>query len=184
MYDIIYEYTVGEFVTNFEYSGVEVFDVPDTPVVSYNAVTNVLACSGCNQGTVQWFQQGEPIDPPSTNNWEPVDNAFYHVEVTNDNGCSIESEELYVDILVVNVEKLETNIAKAYPNPSNNFVQVKSASTVFSYELFNNLGLGVRKENVNSDEFIIDVSILPSGIYHLKILTRAGWSHIKIQVMT
>lgn len=181
MYDISYEYAVGEFATTYEIAGIEVFDVPEIPTLSYNTDTNVLTCTGCEQGDVQWFQEGEPIVPPTLNNWEPVDNAFYHVEVTNGNGCSAESEELYV--LVVGIDELEANIAKAYPNPSNEMVQVESVSTVFNFELYDNLGQQVHQETVNNDQFRIDVTLLPNGVYHLRMLTRSGWNHLKIQVL-
>lgn len=58
-----------------------------------------------------------------------------------------------------------------YPNPTNNLVNFNLKENTGSVSLFNSLGQEVLSKQVNSKEFILDVSNLPNGIYIVKLNT-------------
>jgi hypothetical protein len=85
----------------------------------------------------------------------------------------------------VGLEKLKIleNELSIYPSPANDFIQVQSQNSssidqIVSYELFNNLGINVRKEVFGKDQSqsrTISVGGIPAGSYYLKLQTKEGF---------
>ena len=70
-----------------------------------------------------------------------------------------------------------------YPNPSTGVFHVKTLSGIkpsseMSWEISNTHGAGIAKGNNSSDDFTIDLSTYPKGIYYLKI-TQRGWQTVE-----
>jgi Secretion system C-terminal sorting domain len=61
-----------------------------------------------------------------------------------------------------------------YPNPSQSIVNIKSAHTIESVELYDVQGRILEKRFENSDTVIIDLSNRDNGIYFLKITSEKG----------
>ncbi|NQX91630.1 MAG: hypothetical protein HRT74_05815 [Flavobacteriales bacterium] len=122
-YSVTYQYEVGEFTSEYIIEDISVFEIPDIPVISFEDGTNTLSCTNCS-GSLQWYQDGEPIDVDTPVSWVPTDNAFYSLEVTNDNGCSEISEEIYV--LITSIDEAEFSYSQLFPNPADGHVQLTS----------------------------------------------------------
>ena len=80
------------------------------------------------------------------------------------------------------VDNTRINIS-VYPNPSTGVFHVKTlsgtkASSEMSWEISNTHGAGIAKGNNSSDDFTIDISTYPKGIYYLKI-TQRGWQTVE-----
>lgn len=81
---------------------------------------------------------------------------------------------------VPTVKGLEQMIV--YPNPSNDFVTLKSPQTIDRVELFDLSGRTVYSSNIQSVETRIDVSGLNQGIYILQATVNDKALHYKINV--
>lgn len=69
-----------------------------------------------------------------------------------------------------------------YPNPANNFVNIKSEATIKQIVLVNALGQQVLYKTTNAKELKLDVQNLASGVYVANILTEKGIVSKKILV--
>ena len=67
-----------------------------------------------------------------------------------------------------------------YPNPSQSLVNIKSAHTIESVELYDVQGRILEKRFENSDTVTIDLSSRDNGIYFLKITSEKGSSVEKV----
>ena len=66
-------------------------------------------------------------------------------------------------------------MVQVYPNPAVDNVRINSVGTNLQQVLvFDLKGRNMISENVNSNEFNLSVSDLPSGIYILKVKTGEG----------
>jgi PKD repeat protein len=76
----------------------------------------------------------------------------------------------------------ENNDVLIYPNPASRLftIKVTGKNILKSYELFNNVGNCVKKENCNGSENHVDISTLPSGVYLVKVLTQDKLVNTKI----
>ena len=66
-----------------------------------------------------------------------------------------------------------------YPNPSNQYLNVKSQTNIVKIEWYNLDGKKVKSMNVNSNEFQTDISELSSGMYFVKITSENGTKTLK-----
>ncbi len=90
--------------------------------------------------------------------------------------CNL-NEEITAEVTVTeaagigDIESININI---YPNPANNFVNIKAENTISNIRIYNYLGQQVIQVNKNTNIAKIDVSSLNSGVYILKIDTKEG----------
>lgn len=83
-------------------------------------------------------------------------------------GCSTEVNN-YLATLSNNSFLFNDSKVIVFPNPSNSFIQIKSASTVDKLTVFDSLGKVVPLQTQNNNE--INVENLANGIYFIEILT-------------
>ncbi len=69
-----------------------------------------------------------------------------------------------------------------YPNPANNYITVKCTHNISDYTIINYVGQIVLQENVDSDNFNIDVRSLTTGMYFIQLNTENGVVTEKISV--
>ncbi len=98
--------------------------------------------------------------------------------MTGDDACTFfnfgEAHDYTVNITgEVSISKIEENI-NIYPNPANSFVNIKAETEITNIKIFNYLGQQVIYVNKNTNITQIDVSNLNSGVYFMKIKTKAG----------
>lgn len=71
--------------------------------------------------------------------------------------------------------KIELELSsKIYPNPTNGYVKIECTSSISEIILSNSEGkILLRKSNINSSDFLIDISNTTSGIYQLHLISGA-----------
>ncbi len=111
--------------------------------------------------------------------WKPVnDNSIIRLNTTDSNNCSI---VLYKTVNISNVVgvKLDKDNSELQiiPNPSDEFIYIKSKSNVSTYKIYDQTGRLIL-DNVYSPG-MIDVSILSPGIYILKVELEGNRYHFE-----
>jgi GH35 family endo-1,4-beta-xylanase len=79
----------------------------------------------------------------------------------------------------VGIQKLENSLAKVFPNPANNEINVVCPSSSFSVEMYNSIGVKVYSDYSDSESLKIAVQNLNRGIYFIKL--TAGAESIPVQ---
>lgn len=120
----------------------------------------------------QWYYEGVPLPNGTGQTFDPTQNGNYWVVVTNEFGCSSQSEPLFVDVTSVNELSNELSFMLS-PNPASNLVQVQfdqwSAGTV-AFDIYDSVGRKVWSlETVVSSNGLVSLDIqgLSSGNFIL-----------------
>ena len=71
------------------------------------------------------------------------------------------------------------NNLQLFPNPTNGNVNISSATTIQSIEIYNVLGAKVYGQKINSKRSNVDISSLNSGVYLFRIKNTDGSSVVK-----
>jgi len=79
----------------------------------------------------------------------------------------------YGTILSVGENTLKNEI-DVYPNPFNNLINIKSPREISDVKVFNTIGQALYQESFNSNNINIDLSILKTGVYYLKLTLKDG----------
>jgi hypothetical protein len=124
----------------------------------------------------QWYFNNVPIKGATGSSHIAAHAGFYYVVVTKDL-CSSMPSNLIVLTTVVSASDLQNNLSfEVYPNPNSgkfNIRFVKSETTKFDIEIFNNTGVLItRRQNeiVNGVyENNIDLESIAPGVYLVKI---------------
>jgi hypothetical protein len=100
IYEVSYSIAIGNALADTSFS-IEVFSLPDLPLLSYNSSTHEVECSNCAPNTSQWFLDDQLIldGNESILNAEIdgiTQNGYYTLIATNNNGCSSKSDSLLV----------------------------------------------------------------------------------------
>jgi len=75
----------------------------------------------------------------------------------------------------VSVQEQRLNSVNIYPNPTNDFIQIKSESLIENIVFYNGLGQTVKTFKINNlSNAIVDVANFDKGVYFLKISTNKG----------
>jgi hypothetical protein len=123
-----------------------------------------------------------------------ADFIFVQMTVTNTNGhvCSVEDTFRFVNVgsamfpsfawrnvnfpgnfgtfsTVLSTSDFESNSFSFYPNPAKDIVNFSSKNNIENITLYNVLSQEVLTKQVNSNEFKLDLSNLPSGTYIAKL---------------
>ncbi|MBC7864651.1 MAG: T9SS type A sorting domain-containing protein [Bacteroidia bacterium] len=88
------------------------------------------------------------------------------------------------DTAVVIINSLTTSVMDlvndqllvVYPNPTNNYINIKSETSIGTLTIYNSTGQIISREKVAGTQHLVDLSAQPAGIYFLQIQSK----HIKI----
>ncbi len=73
------------------------------------------------------------------------------------------------------------NKTEIFPNPAENFVNIKSKLPVKSIELYDNSGRRIKSPtSINQSQTKLNLEEIPSGIYYIRIQTEMGWEIQKL----
>ncbi|TNE52701.1 MAG: T9SS type A sorting domain-containing protein [Bacteroidetes bacterium] len=118
--------------------------------------------------TYQWYRNGVIISGAILNIFEPSEDGIYFVEVTNEFGCSNFSENFQIG--VSGFEEFERIQVKIYPSPTNGLIHLEVKDLVKGEaKVFDMLGQQILQEEFLSDKMIIDLSMMPSGVYSILV---------------
>lgn len=145
------------------------------PVLSANGSTicaneiGTLTVNGANSYTWSTGETGASVGA------SPSVTTVYSVQGTDNNGCiGSNSVTLYVDVCAAISELADwKNDMRIYPNPVNEILNVKfdrpNNDIVLVFNAYGQEIIAVRMENSRAQ---IDVSILPKGIFYIKVGTK------------
>jgi hypothetical protein len=136
----------------------------------------------------QWdFGDGSPFSTDLTPS-HVYASGNYLVTLTVFNGCGQYSVSLliHVDTVTGIAEVINRNGAiSLYPNPARNQVIIENKTGLPAQQLMviDALGRMVYKKLNPNDKQVLDVSGFASGLYTVRLLTKAGWSTGKVEVV-
>lgn len=107
-----------------------------------------------------------------------LDAGTYTIVVIDENGCERQSIEIQVDLIENNAENSALEEISIYPNPVNQFVQVKiSTPGLYSVKLYEtSTGRMVLKESFEGQQSTIDLTKFTKGSYFLEVENEKGFS--------
>lgn len=127
------------------------------------------------------------IDGGLNEYFDAVANGDYYYKVTAYNSAC-ESDPAttsdntdYVLITVATVAENSIN-AKIYPNPTKGNLKIE-AEALNSVSVYNLVGQKVLEDNINADEYVINMKEFGCGIYMVKIQTVSGTTTQKVTVI-
>lgn len=138
------------------------FPSPVKPIISF---VDPLAQIPAVYKYYQWYRNGVII--PGALNFKRTitTNGKYHVEVTDENGCTTLSDTLFVNKPTSISNLVNKSDLKIYPNPTNNIVHIE-APVAIAVRVSNIFGQVVLEEkNVKT----IDLTNAADGTYFLQI---------------
>jgi len=91
--------------------------------------------------------------------------------ITDANGCELQG---VYEKIVLSHQDVKNPIPLVFPNPVKDFINVIWMNKSFELELFEISGRKVTAKHSNTDKCIIDLSVLPSQIYVLKLTAQDG----------
>ena len=103
-------------------------------------------------------------------------------DLTSDEGLHVKFNNIAVDgdTVLSNETFTKTFIVKAYPNPTQSKVQLKSNETIKSIIIYNLLGQKVKEIKGSTNNPKIDISDMNAGVYLFKIYWENNQENIKV----
>jgi dienelactone hydrolase len=102
-----------------------------------------------------------------------TEDGWYGVFVTDEHGCWDE-DSVYVEMEVGTEEIGLKVVAEIYPNPNSGIFSLNIGEDYSKIEIFDNCGRKILGKEINKaqKENSFDLSLLPEGIYYLKIISK------------
>lgn len=143
------------------------------------AIDNTLAASA--DAGVQWFFNNQPISGANSQFYDATQTGTYQFSVTV-NGCTVMSDIynlIYLGTENVNITKAEILV---FPNPfSDELRMVSDNKPIKEVILFDMSGKQIKRyENLNTKEYKLNASHLPSGNYLVSVRTEDGVETYKV----
>jgi len=153
------------------------------PVGATNQVLNnnsTIANIAISPSTVIWYatlnNAVANINPLPSNTILVNGTTYFAV---NDNGqCRSQPFPITVTI-TLGIDTIDLQALKFYPNPATNNLYISYNQLINSVEIYSVLGQLLISKNPNATEFTIDVSILPSALYLVKIKSEDQTGELK-----
>ena len=125
----------------------------------------------------EWFWEGTSLSNSDSNSIEVNQAGYYHVVVTDSNGCSASSDSLFINLVSVN--EYEDDQILFYPNPAGDVlnVVVQENTDLFFELVLTNIYGQIVITPIKLDgkkEIEIGVQQLPKGVYFLNLINRSG----------
>ncbi len=119
----------------------------------------------------QWFLNGNLIAGAVSQDYIPIQDGDYVVEITDSIGCRGYSEEFYYSL--IGISKTEgTQLISVLPNPSNGIFVFRpdNSNVILEIEIMNLFGQKI----LSTDKSEIDLSAFPEGVYFYTLKTNYG----------
>ena len=120
--------------------------------------------------------------------FDAVEAGTYYYQVTAENGscesmpaATADGEADYVMVEVTSI--IENSIgAVVYPNPTRGNLNI-NAEGMTNVSLYNMMGQKVFEQDIESDEYVLDMTSMTNGVYMLKVVSRKGEMTQRISVV-
>lgn len=139
--------------------------LPTAPVIGFDEATGTIT-SNVNANQYQWLLAGNPIGGATTPTWFPTTNGSYRLRITDQNGCSNQSNLLTIStVSIADISKIGLKI---YPNPANQMLYFESPFVVVEQvKVIDALGRIVLRGSVSNNQ--LDLSNMATGAYILEL---------------
>lgn len=142
-----------------------VVNVRPIPNNEIDNVGGLLTAQDGNQW--QWYYQDNAIGGATENSYTVQDTGAYHVLITNEFGCSVESETFVYITDVSSVQSWST--LRLYPNPMTTAARLELPQGTFDIAVYNLTGACVRKLSNRQGTVFIERASLAAGVYQLQV---------------
>ncbi|MBI9068670.1 MAG: T9SS type A sorting domain-containing protein [Salinivirgaceae bacterium] len=177
---------ISDFGCESEFSDsikVTVFENPATPTIS--RIDNTLTSSEAY--SYQWYHDLAPvaglvpIDNATEQNFTPVENGIYAVEVMNENGCLNFSDPL--EVILTGIDLINQTEISIYPNPNQGIFILSLPSELANSQIviFDISGKTVASKQIDGLTYNFSLNV-KSGIYYAKITNNKQLKTIQIQI--
>jgi len=171
-------------ITNFSYSPQSLIPGLAPITISEGNQLSIEIPVGGEFNVYQWYKDGIIIDDAISDHYflasaNASDAGAYTLEITNTlaTELTLYTGATIVDI-VIGIDDLSNDLAiNTYPNPVREILNIKIHSTAqrsFHITIIDLAGREYFSSSINSEDQVIDVSFLPSGIYMLKLQDKKG----------
>jgi len=151
------------------YAVVTLVESPLIATIEYDGTT----LSANDADSYQWYRDGEQIDGATDQFYTPAETGNYAVVITNIEGCTDMSNEIFVEVATISVnDPAHASDVTIYPNPSHGEITItinEVSGNNFTVEIFNTAGQLVF--SVVSPGKNITVPLSTAGLYTIKIST-------------
>lgn len=152
---------------------------PNIPILSTNFDSISIINSNNNQ--IQWYYNSTLIPSETDSALYITQNGNYYISVTNQYGCSVNSDTLNYNS--VGVIEVQNNKSITYPNPVNNQLTVKTEIPIIAIKILDVNGKLVNNiKDINQTTFTMNTLELTNGIYYLKLFTSQKMDVQKIVI--
>lgn len=124
----------------------------------------------------QWYQDAVPIFGATASSLNLQGMGTYQVEVFNEAGCSVLSEE----VLVTNLDEHTGILLEIQPNPVSDHFLVKGLKENTVLEVVDSYGRTVLIKSLRPEAPLVDVSDLKSGLYFCRFGEKEGALTLKL----
>jgi hypothetical protein len=165
--------TAGVGVHTLTYTGcvgsatdtIEVFALPTDNTVS-ELTTGVLTANNA-VANYQWYQCPNTLIAGATSqNYTPTVLGDYKVVIRN-GACTIES--ICYTLTTLGTNDFDTKNFNYYPNPTSNVLNIEYSKTIENISVINLLGQQLFEKKMNNKKIQVDLSLLQTGTYFIKI---------------
>ena len=165
---------------------VNVFGIPETPVIEHNATQLISSVTEGNQ----WYNSDGPIEGANGQIYEPLVSDYYHVVVTSPEGCeSLPSETIWFSVVKTGQDGSPEGLS-IYPNPFSknlNITLTLSRQSSVNLSLSNVPGQTVRtiadrEFPQGSHSLVLSAEGLEKGLYFLRMESEGEISVMKVIV--
>lgn len=120
----------------------------------------------------QWLFGGNTIANANDTSYTVIANGAYSVEVTDANGCTYESNTLYVS--GVGINEVADVAWELWPNPAQSTVSYSINTSAGQLMVYGSDGRLVLSQTLTASKGSIDLSELAGGVYHIRFVGAEG----------
>lgn len=165
-YSVRVENNQGYYSPWSDQKNVAVNPNPSTPTVSVNGDT----LTSSTATGYQWYYNNTIISGATQQTHIAQNSGDYHVEVSNSNNCTAESNPVNITVTSIGLTEFESQQLSVYPNPSNGRFTVSSnLSQPVSIEIVDATGRLISSyPNITNGKTEIEIENVSSGIYFIR----------------
>lgn len=142
----------------------------DDPLKPFVSITGKVLSVPNKYIYYQWYRNGVKIFAANSFNYTYTSKGLYHVEVTDKNGCIVNSDTVNLNGTGIFEQQTELSAIKIYPNPSNGLIHI-SAPVALDISVSDISGKKIL-EGKNITE--LNLADYADGIYFLRIFNTEG----------
>ena len=148
-----------------------------------NSGTGAFSKLNASPVTATTYLDVHPSTTPLASMWKYYVTTYFQNSADQTILCEASSDTILVHFPATGIPELGSGQIMVYPNPATELVNIKSDYTINRIDVINFVGQTVyTNSNVDAKATKIDVSIMKTGVYFVKVSTSEGLRTVKITV--